>query len=59
MLQVSNQGVRCSGFIMGMQCQALFMNAKMIEQGRAVARILACNSINCIEYMQRTQGDIT
>jgi hypothetical protein len=41
---------------MGMQRQALFMNAKVIQQGRTVARILASNSIHCIQYMQRTQG---
>jgi hypothetical protein len=34
------------------------MNAKVIQQGRTVARILASDSINRIQYMQCTQGDI-
>jgi hypothetical protein len=43
---------------MGMQGYALFMNAKVIEQGRAVARILARNPIYRIEYMQRAQCNV-
>jgi hypothetical protein len=32
------------------------MNAKVIQQGRTMARILASNSINSIQYMKCTQG---
>jgi hypothetical protein len=34
------------------------MNAKVIQQRRTVPRIFASNSINRIEYMECTQGDI-
>jgi hypothetical protein len=44
---------------MGMQCQTFFMDAKVIEQGRTVARILASDSINRVQHMECTQGDIT
>jgi hypothetical protein len=43
---------------MGMQGNTFFMNAKVIEQGRAMARILAGDPINCIQNMQCTQGYI-
>jgi hypothetical protein len=43
---------------MGMQCQAFFMDAEVIQQGRTVARILASDSINCTQHMQCAQGDI-
>jgi hypothetical protein len=43
---------------MGMKCQAFFMYAEVIQQGRTVARILAGDSINRIEHMQCAQGDI-
>jgi hypothetical protein len=36
---------------MGMQCETFFMDAKVIQQGRTVPRILASDSINRIENM--------